>query len=364
MRPFRGGRASSCVLLVVIGCGTSDTGGGSSTPASGGASGASGVGGVSAGGAGLSTGGGGIAGTTSTSSGGAGGSGGPDGCLAFLQAQCAQELACSPIDFHFAWFDTVQACVDRLMPVCALELAAPGTSASTATLTACAAAMSRQTCAEALTAAAPECLLPGTLPNGTGCEFSSQCQSSFCSTTSNDPNPCGTCQPRVGVGGRCEQRGDLRFEACDRGLVCTSAGCAQPVPKGGSCSRLIDHQCAPPLVCLQGSCSEAIPVGSACYDRDQCAGDAYCQNLNTGGLLIGSICTALIYAPPGAVCDTGRWCSAGSNCKDASGMYASVGTCVAVAPDGTTCTAGSDCTIPATCSNGICKGLPPASSCP
>jgi hypothetical protein len=340
-------------LILAAGCGGGESAIGD-LPSDGGASIASG--GSANGGVGANGGDGGASpagGGTAPSSGGA--ASGSDGCNAFAQAYCAQQLACFPSAFRGFWFKTLDDCIADQSHTCAFEIAAPGTSATGSTQAACAVATSKQTCGEFLTAAAPECLTAGSLPDGAGCEFSSQCQSAFCD--SRDAM-CGKCAPRVGEGGPCFLRADMRFSTCTPGLICSGNTCVKPVPLGGACDRTRDD-CAPSYGCFNGQCENLVPLGGTCNDRGQCSGDAFCQTQSAG---VG-VCTAFVYVPLGAACtESGpNVCWAGSNCRAADGTFSNSGTCVVASSAGTPCKFRDDCL--GFCTNGVCQDRAAASTC-
>jgi len=349
------GLGTAVTLVLAAGC-ASDGASVGETSADGGPPNPGGAAGGPMGGSGGALSAGGSAGNAGGTAGSGGAGTGAGGCASFAQTYCAQQLACRPVEFQSFWYKSLDACLAEVSRTCALELSAHGTSATSGTLAGCTQAVAKQSCGEFLTAAPPDCLVPGTLPDGAGCEFSSQCQSSLCDVGSN---LCGKCARRVTAGGRCVERGDLRFLTCEAGLICKNSTCLATVPLGGACDRQASN-CAPPFVCFNSQCVEPIPPGGTCNDRDQCAGEGYCEYQSPG---VG-MCTPNVYVGLGAACtESGpNLCSAGTNCKAPDGSYTNDGTCVAAAGLGQPCTLNEDCVD--FCVNGTCQTRSAASTCP
>jgi hypothetical protein len=280
------------------------------------------------------------------------------GCPAYASAFCSQLLACDPADFRAFFYGTVQACESDVAASCEAERKAPGTSTTSASISECAHELSLLTCGPFLTGSPPGCLLPGTLATGAGCEFSSQCQSSFCSITSGW---CGTCQSRVGLGGACIPAADTRFVSCMSGLACTSSsGCQKPVALGGVCDSTATGQCSAPNVCIANKCSSPVQLGSACAQSSDCAAGAFCSGSGSTGT-----CTANTYKDAGESCDLGRGtlCSADLLCS-AGGMSAVTGTCTPLASSGQSCVGDFECVTSTLCVGGHCQVRADAATCP
>jgi hypothetical protein len=250
----------------------------------------------------------------------------------------------------------MDACLVRLTPSCTTELTAPGTAATQATMSTCAQALGDQDCTEFRTLAPPECLLAGTRGNGTGCEFSSQCVSTFCDTSGN---ACGQCGNRVPSGGSCASTDDLRISACQLELTCSLGHCVRPVALGGACTN-DTGQCLAPYACLGQECTAPVAVGSSPCNPGACVRGASCNGAGA--------CEKTSYQPVGVPCDVsfgGKPCLGGGYCADATGQAATTtGTCVADVADGQACMGSFQCTPPSTCVRGMCQGVTDAATCP
>jgi hypothetical protein len=283
---------------------------------------------------------------------------GQGGCEVFLRAYCAQFQACHTLLFDSFLYGTVDACVQAFTPKCDAELSALGTGATSAALASCGGALSQLGCAMSPTTWPSQCFVAGSLPNGSNCQFSSQCQSTYCNPTSAF---CGTCADRVAAGGNCLPYEDLRSVGCGPGLLCThSDTCEPPLAAGAPCQQG-GRQCDPPLACLQmGSnfvCAQPLAIGGSPCDAyfDTCAGNAWCD-------VSSRTCTAATGLSIGTACDTlGDPCGAGEYCKPTDG--GTMGVCAADLPVGSPCGGVDVCVPPAACVNGVCQG-DVGSSCP
>ena len=162
------------------------------------------------------------------------------------------------------------------------------------TMTACAQAMSQQSCADFLTAPPAVCATPGALANGAACEFPTQCASSFCQSTTT---VCGKCAPRAAARRRVHPHQRSPVRGVPVGADCapspTSAGtCTVPIALGGTCDINVENACTPPLTCLQGLCAPRVAVDAGpCEYEEDCAGSAGC---------FGSVCRDVAIQPIGA----------------------------------------------------------------
>jgi hypothetical protein len=283
---------------------------------------------------------------------------GEDGCQVFLNAYCAGFQTCHALLFDSFLYGTIDGCVQAFTPACHAELSAQGTGATSATLASCGEALSQLDCGTSATAWPSQCFASGKLANGATCQFSSQCQSTYCDLTSAS---CGKCAARVATGGNCLPADDLRIVSCKPGLLCTGGDtCQSPLVAGAPCQKG-GGQCDPPLTCLQmGSnyvCAQPLAVGgSPCATFfNSCAGNTWC-NLST------QTCEAATPLTVGTACDTlGDPCGAGEYCKPTDG--GTTGVCAADLPVGSPCGGVDVCVPPADCQNGMCQGNV-GSSCP
>ncbi|MEZ4221909.1 MAG: hypothetical protein R3B13_13335 [Polyangiaceae bacterium] len=356
-------------------CGSDDAGGGKG--GSGGSSGASGGSGTGAAGSGGASGAG-----ASGASGGASGAGalsGSGGAIADASADTSVDAATdAPADVDLAdGFVNLAACAvyvsaytnkfkectagaavamgtqtqERVVERCALELAAPGTSATLNDLNACSATLQAQSCATFMAKPLSACVADptspfctridpallgcsppaGTLTNGAACFAHLQCQSNYCK---GDASGCGVCASRASVGGKCAQDAD-----CNLGLACFKNGCVTPVAASQAC----------------------IASGTPCAYGNSCSG-GLCQPWRT----LGQICGGAVGcdARRGLACSAGtcvnvKLVKAGSSCAAAPLVRCydesdcSAGSCVAHNGDGTSCGAAG-CMTFSSCRAGSC----------
>jgi len=281
-------------------------------------------------------------------------------CSAYAKAYCAQYLACYT-GVMLERLGDLNTCEARFGGVyCESRMVSPGSSATASDLTTCAAAISAQNCSEWFVNVPVECMWRGTLSDGSPCEYDQQCGSTRCARVSG--SWCGTCTPRVSLGGQC----DPSLRDCERNLVC-GAGvgcsgslpdggtcgetsdmiCTTPVPEGGSCAT--NFECASALACISGHCSPQRRTGESCAGGLECTRqeDVMCK---------GAVCSAVSHATPGQACDytNGITCLASGICKGADGQPNAIGVCVAPLADGQPCNGSTPCLYPSRCMAGKC----------
>lgn len=289
-------------------------------------------------------------------------------CGAYAHAFCAYYLRCDPVDFTLLYADAPD-CEQREAAVCPNELSAPGTSLTAGGLVDCADAYTTTSCETFVPAA---CLKPGTLSNGGGCEYDSQCQSTYCNRPA--ASWCGTCTPRSALGAACSQEPN----SCELGMACALVGCSVGVPDGGGCpskdlqsicvtpvadggSCLIRAQCATGLACISDTCAPARQPGEPC-SSNECALDKNVECAQGDG---GVACLPVSYAPAGQACDpsTNMLCSGGGRCVG-PGAAQQTGVCQAAADFGQACGPAAPCLRPYLCIGSTCQGPVSAASCP
>jgi hypothetical protein len=289
-------------------------------------------------------------------------------CSAYAQSYCSRFLACASVRFHVS-YGTLDTCERRIAEFCPFEFNAIEAKLTPRFLGNCAQAISGQSCSEWLTSIPPACVSLGTLTDGAGCEYDSQCQSGFCSRATL--SWCGVCRTRFKLGETC----DPHQRSCEMGLLCagycqaTDAGtcasvswkCAAPGGEGNTC--VAAEECARGLICLQGKCETPSQAQQTCRATSDCDAtkDLYC--IASGG---GNICAAVSYASTGQACDypNGVICSTQGSCLGPTGASASQGTCGPIANDGQSCDSLRPCLPPVLCVSGVCRGPVPPSSCP
>jgi hypothetical protein len=222
MLALRSGFASSFVLFVVIGCGSSDSGGSGSSGSTGGASGSMGAGGTALGGSGGvivgSTGGSSPSGGTGSSSGGStSGTAGTEGGPCYPNSTCNAGLTCLS-----------NLCVNP-----------PGGTGGTGNGS-------------------------GGIPNGTG-------GSPACTNTQTDPNNCGTC------GHVCKNTDEQTRQICPSGGCCANGKCASYlgdcIQQSSGFSNCTEYCASIGETCAQAGCADTGRTwrgwGSTFLDRCQ-----------------------------------------------------------------------------------------------
>ena len=289
----------------------------------------------------------------------------------------------------------------RFEQVCATQSALPGSGVTSATLEACASALNESPCE--FPAGPPQaCDFKGSLPGGTACTDSLQCQSGLCEGQfsfnpggESDSRMCGTCQAAANIGGNCNAGGcstgacitqdttasmptytctaivqgdvgapcDDLTALCQTGLYCaaqtgtctplgtigTPCGDGSPGDPGG---------CLAPLGCVGSPgaaiCSSGAPGASCSRDLD-CSPGVGCS--------VSGQCVSITWANPGEACGDAIRCLVGT-CNLVGGVVVGgthvsldggplTGTCPMVVPDGQPCSGGT-CDTFSECFAGTC----------
>jgi hypothetical protein len=307
-----------------------------------------------------------------STTGGPVGDGGVDGgavtqdqaCSEFAQAFCDVYQKCLPL-FVTAGFGDSATCVSRTQKGCPAAFNAPSTSATPASVSACAGSVKNLSC-EAIFASTPAACIPqpGGLADGASCSDDAQCKSTWCAKT--DDTFCGKCTALSTAGGACitltKADGSTEKE-CSRGFSCTMDKCVVPVVSGGTCSDATS--CSIGLTCFGGKCVLAGKIGAKCDPEGKT--DPTCDFLqgavcNPATKVCQEIAKATAGQPCGLVGGEYKICTGAGKCVVPTGMMQ--GTCLAPAIDGAACdaTKGPDCLPPAKCITGVCK-LPDPTLC-
>ena len=292
-------------------------------------------------------------------------------CDAYAQAYCAKLGSCEGLAFETV-FGSAQACQQRVAQFCPDRFVAPGTGTTPSAMTACAAAITAQSCGAFRTGLPAACVAKGSRGAGQACRYDAQCQSSFCSVPVGSPQ-CGTCQPSAAEGEAC----DPSVANCANGLVCADSGCTSdgspcsgtrqticvsPREEGEACH--VSADCVPPLRCFQDLCVMPAELGGPCTGNGcDDTGALYCASSADGG---SSTCVGASFAAVGAACNSISQspvlCEGSGSCRSLTGTAADVGKCAAPAADGQSCI-DALCVPPAACVSGICQPPVTASSC-
>jgi hypothetical protein len=240
-------------------------------------------------------------------------------CADLAAARCKRDDACTSDQHNVAVYGSESTCESRTSAACVLELAAPSTAQTAATVEACAKSVPGQSCSDFFDEIpTPACApLAGALTSGAACISSSQCASTYC--------------------------------AVAPGAVCGS--CAA-VPKAGDpCSGVAECGARGGLTCADGKCIPIGQSGSACTGAIPCGFGLSCVGATSS---VPGTCQAAA-ADAGASCDptgeTAAGCSAGLECDPTSStcvltVYAAGGkVCGALDGGAVGCAAGA-CVIP------------------
>ncbi len=340
---------------------------------------------------------------------GSGGSSSGDGdtCAGYFNALASYANRCEGSSSA-----TLESSRSRFQDLCNKALAAPGATNLASTLSSCTAQVNTATCG----ANDLDCdTAPGAFADGTPCGESYQCQSAFCKRPSD--TLCGTCAPRIPIGGDCasgsssecvegarcvssttgsgtgttttqkcvaikiakagEACSSKSGEAieCDKGLSCffsqsgstpsNAAVCRAPAGTGGDCFTRSD--CTSGLVCTKNKCSAPLGEGAAC-SGSECAQGLACDE---------KVCKTIVFVKGGEACGGARRCERGS-CRGQSvqttpggGTTVTPGKCIDPLPDGAACKTGgssssaepqASCDTFARCIAGTCQ-VPDPSQC-
>jgi hypothetical protein len=302
-----------------------------------------------------------------------GGQGADSGCAAYAKVRCARYQTCLPMRFAIL-YSSLSDCEQASGVTCEGELTAPGTSRTAESAAACAADIAQQNCADWQSTAPQSCTLPGSLAVDAPCEYSSQCESTFCSRAAG--SWCGVCKARDTAGVAC----DAGQASCARGLRC-AYGCTT----GDSCAAADQHfrcaeakaegvacggptECRATLACLDGVCRKGVGLGEPCDPNlsGNCdpSADLYCV---AGAPSSSARCVKNSYVAGAAACNTvaARHCSGLGACDGTDGHLISdgAGTCTAPGGPGDACSSDKLCRQPALCLNGVCTSPVNAATC-
>jgi hypothetical protein len=228
----------------------------------------------------------------------------------------------------------------RFEQVCQNQATLPGSGMTIAALEACASALDISPCDEA---PPPEaCSFFGSLPGGSSCADSIQCQSGYCAGQQVEtidgpltPLTCGSCAPGVvvlgpeaGAGAACDNGG------CQAGLFCSpQASLCQPLEDAGArcCCQGV---CAGPSVCdgtdgVNNTCL-SLADGGACNEDLECSPGLGC--------ILGECSPAVTWASAGQPCNQAVRCIfGGCSSMDSPPDGGWAGTCSTFIADGQPC---------------------------
>jgi len=278
-------------------------------------------------------------------------------CTNAATALCAKIDSCTALAIATQYGDQ-PTCVARAKLSCIPNLAAPGTSQTPANLDTCASAVGGISCSALSQNSPPEAckVKPGAVANGGACAQDAQCVSTACIDTGI--TGCGTCGPRVAIGGACGAKGQ---GPCDYGSICSGGVCKKQASAGEACGTGSD--CSFGLICKTNVCATPDAAGATCTpgtgDVDTCdkAKGQFCQPVKKQ-------CAAVKQASINAACGLETngdltVCIGGAYCK--IGAQPLQGVCTKLVADGGACSDKDPCQSPAACIASVCKIVDPSS---
>ena len=265
-----------------------------------------------------------------------------EACRAAIEIQCARRAQCNGTT------PPSLPCGHEATP-CPDYYFNSNSNRTVADVVACLDKLAAMTCADYVLGIYPSCLAHGKLAGGSGCAYSSECQSGACRT---EGPACGACVGPSPLGASCGDWGCADGAFCHRTTrTCTAVSTIVYATLGQACD--IDASpavaCASDLICQLGSsggttgtCVPAPAVGQPCGTSDVgysgiCAAGAVCNGSSTGTCVPDGSCGS------GVQCDGSSYCPLGAT------------TCVTRAAIGQSCSdsrsSGSPpCLAPAACS--------------
>lgn len=304
----------------------------------------------------------------------------PDGaCNTYASAYRRYITKCASSSGEGGFSDARWGSMEQRMKLaCASALSLPGTGVAPSQLAGCANALAEASCSTK-SSDIPACdFPPGNIADGAACSSNEQCKSESCvrTSTSETSSSCGTCQPRVAIGGDCSTN-----PRCVTNAFCDSTRkCVATVKNGvgGSCDSVKGESCQTGLYCdfTVKLCKARATAGQACSSSILCETGLTCDGTS-------KTCFAPTVATEGQACGTAAKarCGADLGCDpttskcvkitwvkplgDCSTMFSvcehgSCGTtkkCPALIPDGQACTsdrAAGVCDDFASCIDGKC----------
>jgi hypothetical protein len=270
----------------------------------------------------------------------------------------------------------------RMKLACQSALSLPGTGIQPSQLAGCANALAEASCNTKADQIAACDFPPGSLADGAACTSSEQCKSESCVkvATSDGPTPsCGTCQPRVAIGGDCSTNSRCVDKAqCDF----TTKKCIAIVYHGvgGTCDSTKGEQCESGLLCdyTTKTCKARATVGQPCSSSVPCETGLTCDSISKtcyqptiagGGQACGTAAKArcgsdLACDPTALKCVKITWVAPGGDCgvMFSSCLHGSCNSttkkCPALIPDGGACLTDRStgvCDDFASCIDGKCS---------
>jgi hypothetical protein len=273
---------------------------------------------------------------------------GPGTCPGLASEVCGALARCGGAAFELQ-FASEADCNNQFSRLCELETGAPGSGMGAEYLAACGAAYG-ESCDDLRYGQIAECETPkGSLPDGSGCAFDSQCASGFCFEPFANGG-CGWCftQITVGEGEACggyDPTTGAPIE-CGSGLECedslsgVGSICVVPGALGAACGGET-QRCNEGLVCKNSKCEKGGQAGATCTSVGDCDlfGSFTCNPLTNQ-------CQPLEIADGGQPCGliegTVTLCRENADCVGLSPVQTQ-GTCALLIPEGQACEYGDGC---------------------
>jgi len=293
-------------------------------------------------------------------------------CRAAIRAQAERAAACQGYSIE-AVLSVANLCPDYYFNA--------DSTRTVASVAACLGPLAARSCTDFALRLFPGCLGSGQRPAGSGCIYSSQCQTGICG---GNGTRCSTCRDVIPVGSSCAggtcQDGSFCHPTTG---ICTDGSTVVHATQGQPCdlSATPVVGCAGDLLCLSGSnvgtlgtCQSLPGVGQPCAVSTAgllCAAGTTCTNLGVSGT---GTCT-LETCGDGPPCDDASYCAPGDGglacvphstvgqpCDDLNAAclfpavcVGSTGKCAIPRAWGETCDDDNPCADLLSCVAGVCQ---------
>lgn len=251
-------------------------------------------------------------------------------CTELAERMCTTLARCDPEKISSIYGEPTD-CRRDARAECLLDVAPPGSNATAASISKCAAT----TCDDVLNSSWRECIVPGPSPDGASCALGAECAGKFCK---RDRAACGVCSRLPAAGEAC-----LSNILCGGDLVCIHGRCSKRPRLGESCSNTSD--CLGESSCFKGKCAVPAKIGQPCDFLGETARDCgkglTCNAENR--------CVRPRWVNVGGTCNLESLCTGGATCIGDQ--------CVRKGAERESCGGIHPCQTPLQCIDGVCTRL-------